>query len=261
MFAKESRGSARRAPKPPKPQRIARRVTIHAKPAPRHHAPKHHAAPVHHYNPPPVHHTYHAPKQTYHAPARRHTYNPPPQHRRGGGGGGGGGGRSHAPAPRHQGRVQSVGRQAKAPKPAPKPKIPGVSQFLNSDAAYRTGTSELMRALQQFNVSNQGSRADVRDAFKTAMERMGDERTKSLQSLQEDFASRGLLTSGLYSDAVSDYNTEFGKRSEDLNKDRGNQLENLREESTNFAGLNKSKQADLRLDAIRRRAEKYGIRA
>lgn len=263
MFRAE-RGGGHSAPKPHKlpPMRVAPRVTIHAKPK-----PQHHSAPHRSYHPPaPVYHApvYHAPQHRASTSSGQH-YSSPPRHfsRPSGGGGNGGGGRPrNSGSGNHgNGKVQGAGRRpAPAPKPAPKPKPPSVGKYLAGDDVYQSGLSELMRALQQFKTSNLDSQTDVQDAFKTAMERMGGERTKALDSLEEDFASRGLLNSGLYADSVSDYNKEYQDRVTDLNRDQTDQLGNLKSELTNFQGLNQSKTQDLRLDAIRRRAEQFGIR-
>lgn len=138
--------------------------------------------------------------------------------------------------------------------------IPPVAKYLGADPVYQQGLSELMRTLNAFKVSNTDSQTDVRSAFNTSMQRMGAERGEALNSLKDDFASRGLLQSGLYADANSDYNKEYRNRVTDLTRDRTDQLGNLKSEFSNFRGLNNSKVQELRLDAIRRRAEKYGIR-
>lgn len=154
-----------------------------------------------------------------------------------------------------------VFRQKKKAAAPRKSTIPGINQYVNSDPYYQQGVGELNRVLRQFKQSNMGSRADVYDAFKTASQRMGDERGKALSSLKDDFAARGILDSGLYAGSVNDYNKEYTNRTTDLTKDRTDQLSNLGEEFANFQGLNRSKVADLKLDAIRRRAERYGIRS
>jgi hypothetical protein len=117
-----------------------------------------------------------------------------------------------------------------------------------------------MKTLQQFQTGNAQNQNDVRSAFQTAMERMGQEREQSLKSLQEDFASRGLLQSGLYAQSNSDYDTEYQNRIADLTKDQEGQLGALSTEASNFQGLNESQKAALKQAAIQRRADKYNIK-
>lgn len=149
-----------------------------------------------------------------------------------------------------QGKVATVGTPA-----------PSIDDYLSSDTSYQGGVSELMKTLEQFKSGNQASQQDVQSAFKTAMERMGQEREQSLKSLQEDFASRGLLNSGLYAQANSDYDTQYNQRVGDLTKDQQSQLGNLGTDESNFEGLNQTQQAALRAEAIRRRADQYNVTA
>lgn len=269
MFRQEQ-GSGRSSR--PAPQKVARQVTMRAKPSPIRRI----AAPVRRVvRKAPVRRApvYHAPKPVYHPPARRSAPKPKPQPRRvvqtkgaanfshaAKQANAGGNNRPRNPGGAGPGKVNGPGRKP-APKPAPKkPGAPSIDKYLRSDANYNQGLSELMRTLDQYKAGNADSRGDVQEAFKTAMQRMGEEKTKSLQGLQEDFASRGLLTSGLYTQSVSDYDKQYGDRVSDMTRDQQNQTENLNRDLSNYQSLTKSKQADLKLDAIRRRAEKYGIR-
>lgn len=201
---------------------------------------------------------------------------------------GGGGGRPSSAPVAHQGPVSGVGRSGpRTParsthgnnsggggggkgggkgngggggKPKAKNPMPSLKQYLNSDTAYQSGLSELMKNLQQFKTGNMDSQGDVKESFQTAMERMGKERTDALSSLKDDFGSRGLLTSGLYSDAVSKYDSDYNDRTADLTKDQQNQLEDLTRQLSNMTSLTGTKKQDLRLDAMRRRADKLGIK-
>lgn len=236
----------------PAPQKVARRTTIRRKPAPVRTfggSSGGGGGGSRSYSPPP------APRPV----ARTNTSGSYTSYSgsRSSGGGGGAPRQMSAPAP---GRISGVGGGGGQRNAAPpEPKAPGIQKFLGSDNTYQQSLSDLLKTLQQFKLQNKDSRTDVREAFQTAMERMGVEREDALKALEADFASRGLLNSGLYGDAVSDYNTQYGDRVTDLTKDRNTNLRNLRTEFSNFRDTTKSKRADLRLDAIRRRAEKYGL--
>lgn len=146
-----------------------------------------------------------------------------------------------------------------ANKPKPKPK-PNVSTLIGGDASYQQGLSELQRVMNQFRVSNTDSQADVRTAFATATERMAAERKRALHDIGDDFGARGLARSGMFAKADSDYDTEYNNRITDLTRDKTSTLSNLASELTNFQGLNTSRQQELRLDAINRRAAQLGTR-
>lgn len=217
-----------------------------------------------------------APSAPVQRSAPRPVYNPPPpavsnssgQYTSGGGGGGGnngggggndnsrGGGRPRNPNPEVQGKIQGPGTPSKPATPPP----PSLKEYLNSDPTFQTGISELMKNLEQFRTSNKRSRQDIRSTFQTTMDRMNQDRTNALKSLQEDFASRGLLNSGLYTGAVSDYNDQYSQKLTDLTDDQRKSLQSLQEEMQQFRGTTRNKRQDLRLQAIRNRADKYGIK-
>jgi len=262
VFRNEGSGGGSGSSPRPKPQRIAPQTTIQRAPQRFVSAPQTtiRKAPARVSRPQPVHHSP-APqpvRQSAPAPAR------PAFKPNSSGQLSGNNQRNNKPqsAPQtKQGKIQGAGSKTPQTKPAaPKPAVPGIDKYLSSDTTYQSGLSELMKNLQQFQTGNAQSQNDVKSAFQTALERMGQEREQSLKSLQEDFASRGLLNSGLYADANSDYDTQYQQRLGDLTKDEQGQLSSLSTDATNFQGLNQSQQAALKAAAIQRRAEKYGIK-
>lgn len=261
VFRNEGSGGGSGSSPRPKPQRIAPQTTIQRAPQRFVSAPQTtiHKAPARTSRPQPVHNS--PAPQPVRAPFRSNSSgqissNNSPQR----------------PSPRpnnkpqsapqqKQGKIQGSGSKPAPTKPAaPKPSVPGISDYLTSDTTYQSGLSELMKNLQQFQTGNAQSQSDVKSAFQTAMERMAQERDQSLKSLQEDFASRGLLNSGLYADANSQYDSQYQNRVGDLTKDEQSQLSSLATDASNFQGLTQSQQAALKAAAIQRRAEKYGIK-
>lgn len=133
--------------------------------------------------------------------------------------------------------------------------FPSIEDYLAADPYYQAGLSDLMLGMDQFGIQNDAAQGDIESLFKLTLERMAKERDRSLIDIKDDFGARGLVNSGLYTKGVSDYNQEYSDRVFDLNRDRDIQLRNLGFDSANMQGLNQSKQDELRLDAIRRRAE------
>ena len=158
------------------------------------------------------------------------------------------------------------GNNKKPNKPGKKPNKPGNSQgggnnfpsiedYLAADPYYQAGLSDLMLGMDQFGIQNGAAQGDITSLFNLTLERMAKERDRSLIDIKDDFGARGLVNSGLYTKGVSDYNQEYSDRVFDLNRDKDIQLRNLGFDAANMQGLNDSKQNELRLDAIRRRAE------
>lgn len=164
----------------------------------------------------------------------------------------------------YQGKPKPAAKKASPkPKPKPKPKGPGMpslEDYLGADPYYQEGLSDLMFNMDQFGIQNDAAEFDIQSLFDLTMERMAKERERSLVDITDDFGARGLVNSGLYGKGVSDYNEQYADKVFDLNRDREIQLRNLGFEESNFEGLNDSKQNELRLDAIRRRAEEVGSR-
>lgn len=133
--------------------------------------------------------------------------------------------------------------------------FPSIEDYLAADPYYQAGLSDLMLGMDQFGIQNDAAQGDIESLFKLTMERMAKERDRSLVDIKDDFGARGLVNSGLYTKGVSDYNQEYADRVFDLNRDKDIQLRNLGFDEANFGGLEQSKQNELRLDAIRRRAE------
>ncbi len=151
--------------------------------------------------------------------------------------------RPHTPAPVAPGPIQP----------------PGLDEFLAGDVDYQSGMSGLQRALQQYRLQNESAQGNVKSTYQTAINRMGEERTKALQSMKDDFASRGLLDSGMYAQANSDYDTSYNQQLADLGTDQQSSLQALLDELSGEESNNTSALEALRLEAIRRRAEQYGI--
>jgi hypothetical protein len=119
--------------------------------------------------------------------------------------------------------------------------------------------SGLMQELDKLKAWKLGEEGNVTSAYDLAKSRMEGERTKAMGSLKDDFASRGLLDSGLYLQAQSDYDTNYNQQLTDLTTDKQAQLQALIDQFGQGESENSQLLEQLRLDAIRRRAEQYGI--
>lgn len=236
---------------PPKRQKVDPGFTLRPKAAPR---PSHHtAAPV------------------YSPPVQSFSSNHGGQYSGGGGGGLtpglGGGGRPHNPPPTHkQGHVNrpghgggNNGNGGKNNAPA-KSAVPNLQKYLAGDSAYQDQLSQLMKQLEDFKTQNTGQQADVGEDFQTALNKMNLKRSQDLESLQNDFASRGLLNSGLYTNAVGDYNNDYQQNLGDLNTDKQRSLDQLLQGLQQYQQENTTARSNAKQEAIRRRAQQFGLK-
>lgn len=174
--------------------------------------------------------------------------------------GGGRGGGYIAPKPKV--KTTSTGKYARpsAPPPAaPGPVVPSIESFLGGDTGYQQQIRDLQQALTNFGADITRRRGSLESDFGMSQKGMQDQRTKDLESLEADYGSRGLLRSGLYGDAVGDYETEFNTRMSDLNRKQQEALAALQQEQGQFGSANQLKEQAAREMAIRRRAEQFGV--
>lgn len=136
---------------------------------------------------------------------------------------------------------------------------PGIKEFLGGDTTYQNQLNELRAALESFRTDNLQQRGDTREDFRSALGRYRSERQDALEALEADFASRGLLNSGLYADAVADYNRKFAENVGDLRTDRSRVLGDLRGALGDQRDLFGTQRNAARLEALRRRAEQYNL--
>jgi hypothetical protein len=175
-----------------------------------------------------------------------------------------GGGAPRSAPTQQQGQVQRSGNQQRNPakkKPKKGPHAPGINKYLAGDTTYQDQMSQLRKQLEQFRTSNSSQKNNVGLDFKSALEKLSQQRTTDLGSLENDYSARGMLNSGLYTDALNQYNTGYNQQYSDLNTDQQRSLADLLESLNNYGTENSSSLAAAKADAIRRRAQQYGITA
>lgn len=84
-------------------------------------------------------------------------------------------------------------------------------------------------------------------------------RTNALSDLENDYASRGLLQSGLYADSLSDVNTDFDKRQSALEQAKAAFISGLSGDLTNFQSEQDLTRQKALQEAAARRAAQYNL--
>lgn len=150
----------------------------------------------------------------------------------------------------------SSSRIAKAPKPKPPPSL---SQYLARDADYQDQLRSYARSFSDFTADVGRRKTKLTGDYNAGVKSMGDQRVKDLQDIMNDFASRGLLQSGLYGQRESDYEKQYQSNLSDLGRQQKSNLGDISAEQTQFTRQQQLEKESARKDAARRRAEKYGI--
>jgi hypothetical protein len=149
---------------------------------------------------------------------------------------------------------------ATPPVPAAAPgNIDDVNAYLGGDSGYQDQLRQLAKALSDFQADTGRRQGTLDTEFGVSKRALGDQRTLDLDNIEEDYASRGLLKSGVYAGAVGDYEKEYGERVSDLDRRQQQALQLLMQERSSYENQNSLEQQAAREAAIRRRAETYGV--
>lgn len=170
-----------------------------------------------------------------------------------------------AAVPRTTRGVISSGPSGKYSRPsAPPVAAPGPMQtdpnaWLGADVPYQDQLRQLQLALSNFNADVTRRQGDVGTQYETSNKSMQDQKVMDLKNMEADWAGRGLLRSGLYANAVGDYNKEFDQRVTDLVSGRDRTLAQLLQEQNQFKTQQGLDAQAAREQALRRRSESLGV--
>lgn len=171
----------------------------------------------------------------------------------GGGGGGMGGG---GVGSNRSGHISSFAAPA-APPPPPAP--PNLQQFSAKDSTYQNQLSALKKALADYMAQQGQAQTQYLTGYTGDLDTLKQNRTQGLGDLENDYASRGLLQSGLYADSLSDLNTDYDKRQSALEQAKAAFLANQGSDLTNFKSEQQITQQRALQEAAARRAAQYGV--
>jgi hypothetical protein len=137
--------------------------------------------------------------------------------------------------------------------------VPDIGAFLGGDTGYQQQLRSLAQALSDFNADITRRRGSLESEYGLSKKALDDQRLLDLDHLEDDYGARGMITSGLYGKAVSDYEREFNQRATDLETRQKEALGLLEQESGKFKSQQELQTQAAREQAIRRRAEQFGL--
>lgn len=144
------------------------------------------------------------------------------------------------------------------PKTNPNPVAPSVASYLQGDTTYLSQLAQLKKAYQQYLATQNNNATQYQNQYNLGLKSLGQDRTNSFQGLMDDYASRGLLNSGVYAKAYSDLQTDYNARQTQLDTQRQSFLADQATNLSNFKGDQTTSMTTAKQDAIARRAAKYG---
>lgn len=139
------------------------------------------------------------------------------------------------------------------------PVVPSIQQYLGGDTTYQQQLQGFGKSLADFLAAQKLQNSKITQDYASAQRAMNQQKVTDLKDIENDFASRGLLSSGLYAGAVGDYNTDFLDKLGQLTTQEKRSIADLLTQKTNFTSQQNLDKQKAREDAINRRAAKFGL--
>lgn len=155
----------------------------------------------------------------------------------GGGGGGGGGFTSHAAAP----------------------VIPSIAAYLGTDSAYNQAVSGGKRTLADYIADIGRRRGEANTQYKNTTASMARDRATQLDQLRQEFASRGLINSGLFGQKEGEFQQQYNDQLNALGQQQSGLLADLLSQQHNYQREYELAIQQAKQEALARRAAKYQI--
>lgn len=155
------------------------------------------------------------------------------------GGGGGGGGRSYKP---------------KAP-----PKPPSIGSYLGTDSMYQQAVRGGKKSLADFLSETGRRRGEAGTQFTQTQASMERDRVRQLDELRQEFASRGLIQSGLFGEEQGRFQQQFTDQATALQQQQAALLADLLSQEKNYRREHDLALEAAKQEALLRRSQKYKI--
>lgn len=169
--------------------------------------------------------------------------------------GGGSSGRSSGGSSRNSGGGGGGGRSS-APKA---PSAPSLASFLAGDATYQSVVRGGKRSLADLISELGRRRGEATTQYNQTLGSMERDRTQQLADLRDEFASRGLIQSGLFGEEQGRFQSQFAEQQTALKQQQTALLADLLSQQKNAQRENDLALEAARQEALQRRAAKYKL--
>lgn len=137
--------------------------------------------------------------------------------------------------------------------------VPTDAAFLAKDSTYLAQLAAMNKALADYRSQMGQSENQYNTDYASRVNDLNINRDESLNNQADDFASRGMYTSGVYGHDRSDLLGNFSRRQADMDTARSNYLSGLQSNYANFQGDQGVSMTQAKQDALARRAAQYGL--
>jgi hypothetical protein len=168
--------------------------------------------------------------------------------------------RSSRPAPKPKKVQRAAPKPAPKPKAPPKPVVPDANKYLGQDTTYQSQIAQLRKAYTDYVAGQNNEKTNYGNTYALNKRGLTTDKTNAFTGLQDDYASRGLLQSGVYGKAYSDLQGEYSQRQAAMDTERTSFLNDLATNLKTFQGDQTTTTTSARQEALARRAAKYNLK-
>lgn len=135
--------------------------------------------------------------------------------------------------------------------------MPSINSYLG-DPTYQSQLAAIRKALADYRSQALVDRNQYGVQYLRNVNELGINKDRAVRDQKEDFASRGLIGSGLFAKSAGDLLGDFTRQRTGLDTARGDYLSNLQRDIGNFTTEQNLAAQRARQEAINRRALRYG---
>lgn len=146
-----------------------------------------------------------------------------------------------------------------APSAPAAPKVPTLDEWLAGDSTYQQQLANYNRSKADYESQWNAQNANTSRDYEISNRALQQQGVKDRENQLNDYAGRGVVNSGVFGTALSDYNTDFNNKVNNLALGNQDALANQANAKTNFLRQLQFEQDTAKQDAIRRRAQQLGI--
>jgi hypothetical protein len=145
------------------------------------------------------------------------------------------------------------------PSPKPNPKPPSIKNFLAGDDIYQQSLRGGQRSLSDFLSDLTRREGEAKTSFGQTEGLLEQDRDRQLQRMRDEFASRGLLHSGLFAQERGEFEEDFGSQLQMMQQNLTMLLADLASQETGFKREQELTAEQARQQALNRRASRFNL--
>jgi len=134
------------------------------------------------------------------------------------------------------------------------PKVPSIDEYLTNDTGYQSQQAAILKALADYQASELAAETNYNNQYALNSRDLNTQLDQSRINQNEDYASRGMLRSGLFGVADSNLLNNYARQQTQLDTSRQAYLQGIQQDMGQYITQQQLAQQQARQEAINRRA-------